>query len=156
MGVGCVGALGGCCEFDHGGDESGGDAVAGDVGDEEAGLLGIGDEEVVEVSGDGGHGNVAGGDLKVVGLGIGQGQNRGLDAACDFEFLLKFAELVVAMEASFRGYVAEGCEEEGEAERFYIVKGVPGAGDVVVEDKGREYEDASANDDGIADRFAFA
>ena len=100
--------------------------MAGDVGDEEAGLLAIGDEEVVEVAGDGGHGNVAGGDLKVVGLGIGQGENRGLDAACDFEFFLNFAELVVAREAALRGYVAEGCEEEGEAERFDIVKGEPG------------------------------
>ena len=40
-GVGGVGALGGGGEFDHGGDEGGGDAMAGDVGDEQAGLLGL-------------------------------------------------------------------------------------------------------------------
>src|SRR5437660_6530 len=64
-GVGGVGALGGCGEFDHGGDECGGDTVAGYVGDEEAGLLRIGEEEVVEVSGYGGHRDVAGGDGEV-------------------------------------------------------------------------------------------
>ena len=51
-----------------------GTAVSGDVGDEEAGLGFAGDEEVVEVSGDGGHGDVAGGDAEVRGLRIGGGE----------------------------------------------------------------------------------
>src|SRR3954467_9899703 len=91
-GVGCVGALRGGSEFDHGGDQRGRNAVAGYVGDEEAGLLRVGEEEVVEVSGYGGHGNVAGGDVEVSGLRVVPGQNRSLDAARDLEFFLNFAE----------------------------------------------------------------
>ena len=119
-GVGCVGALRGGGEFDHGGDECGGDTVAGDVGDEEAGLLRVGDEEVVEVSGYGGHGNVAGGDAEVRGGGVGGGEDVGLDAAGDFEFFLDFAELLVAVDAAFGGDIAESGEEEGEAYGFDI------------------------------------
>ena len=119
-GVGGVGALRGGCEFDHGGDERSGDAVTGDVGDEEAGLLGVGDEEVVEVSGDGGHGDVAGGYLEVVGGGIGGGEDVGLDAAGDFEFFLDFVELMIASESALDGDVDEGCEEEGEAYGFDV------------------------------------
>ena len=46
---------------------------------------------------------------------IGSRQNRCLNAACDFEFLLNFAELMVAMQTALCGYVAKGSEEEGEA-----------------------------------------
>src|ERR1700733_12687584 len=148
--VGSVGSLGGGGEFDHGGDERCGDSVAGDVGDEEAGLFWVGDEEVVEVSGDGGHGDVAGGYLEVIGGGIGGWEDVSLDAAGDLEFLLNLAELGIAGQTSFCGYVAEGGEEEGEAYGFDIVKSPQGAGYVVVEDEGAEYESGSANDDGVA------
>src|SRR4051812_2188093 len=99
-GVGCVGALRGGGEFDHRSDQRGRNAVAGYVGDKEAGLLRIGEEEVVEISGDRGHGNVTSGDVEMAGLRVGWRKDRGLDPACDFEFLLNFTELVVAFKAA--------------------------------------------------------
>src|ERR1700750_2839406 len=110
-GVGCVGALRGGREFDHGGDQRGGGAVAGYVGDEEAGLLRIGDEEVVEVTGYGGHGDVAGGYVEVVGFRVGSREDGCLDAAGDLEFFLNFVVLMVAMQTALCGYVAEGAEK---------------------------------------------
>src|SRR6202035_5181688 len=100
--------------------QRGWDTVAGYVGDEQACLGLVCDEEVVEVSGYGCHGNVAGGDVEVGRFRIGSRQNRCLNAACDFEFLLNFAELMVAMQTALCGYVAKGSEEEGEAEGLLI------------------------------------
>ena len=145
-GVGCVGTLRGGGEFDHGGDECGGDSVTGYIGDEQAGLLRSGDEEVVEVSGDGGHGNVAGGDLEVGGVGIGGGKDVGLDAAGDLQFFLDFAEFLVAVQGASRGYEAEDTEEEGEADWLDEVTDSEGCRDVAVESKEDEDGDAPTND----------
>src|SRR5262249_34804230 len=59
-----VGGLAGEGDFQHGSDESRGDAVAGDIGDENAEALLVDRKKVVEVSRDGAHGNVASGDFK--------------------------------------------------------------------------------------------
>ena len=67
----------------------------------------------------------------MVGGGIGWGENVGLDAAGDLEFLLELAELLVAMDAASGGDVAEGGEEDGEAHGFDVDEVAEGLKDVV-------------------------
>jgi len=71
---------------------------------------------VVEVSRYGGHWNAAGGDLKVRQRGETRGQNRQLYAAGNLEFLLNFAELLVALQSSSRSDVSQRTQEHYEPE----------------------------------------
>src|ERR1700722_19807301 len=59
-----VSATTGCGELDHGGDERGGDDVAGDIRNQQAYFRIVCEDEVVEVAGDGSHGKIAGGNTK--------------------------------------------------------------------------------------------
>ena len=115
----------------------------------------IGEKEVVEVSCDGGHGDVAGGDLEVIGRGIGRWKDVHLHAAGDVEFFLNLAELLIAGEGSPCGYIAEDSEEDGEANGFDTPTLLEYAGvledpgDVVAESEGDEGCDAAPDDDEV-------
>ena len=75
--------------------------------------------------------------------------------ACDLEFFLDFAELLIAGEAAASGNVAEHCEKDGEAERLFEWVKAEGCGDIVVEGEGDEDDDAATHDDEVAvDLFA--
>src|SRR6476620_6060843 len=75
------------CQFDHRCNQGGGNAVAGNVGDEESGARVIGENEIVKVSCDGSHRYVAGGDVKLSRARKFGRQNRLLDSPRDFQFL---------------------------------------------------------------------
>src|SRR5208282_2797946 len=104
-GAGGVFALGDGGHLDHGGDQGGGDAVTGDIGDEETRLADSGGQVVVEVAGDGGHGNVARGDVEVGRGGEVAGEQGDLDAAGQFELAMNLAQLHIAGERAAGGDV---------------------------------------------------
>src|ERR1700733_11764899 len=56
------------------------------------------------------------------------------------------------MQAALCGYVAEGSEEEGEAQGFFMGKVSEDPGDVIEEGKSGEDEDTSPHDDEVAVR----
>ena len=92
-----IGALRRSRYFHHGGDERRGNTVAGDVSDKKSGLRVVGHDEIVEVSGDGSHRHVTGGNSEVGRVGEPGGQNRQLDPFGYFKFFSDFTELLVPL-----------------------------------------------------------
>ena len=82
------------CDLEHGGDERGGHAVSGHIGDEGAQVLVVDTDEVVEISGDRGHGLVAGSDIEAGYLRRLAGNDGELDLARGLKLGPDLGELV--------------------------------------------------------------
>ena len=97
----CLVSLAGESDLNHRSNEGGRKAVAGDVGDENADVLVVDLDEIVEVAGDGGHGGVAGSNFEAEELGNGVGKDGKLNLAGHFEFLVEGVELGRELGAGF-------------------------------------------------------
>src|SRR3984893_449869 len=95
-GIGVVAPLRRRRKLDHGGNEGGRHAVTRDIGNQETGLMLIGDDVVIEIASYRSHRQVACGDSEVWRIRELRGQNRELDAAGHLQFLPNLAELLVA------------------------------------------------------------
>src|SRR6202007_3207628 len=73
---------------------------------------------VVEISGNRGHRNVAHRDLKILRVWELRRQNRKLDASGYVQFFLNLTELLVTLQRSSCGDVAETAQEDREPERL--------------------------------------
>jgi len=87
--------------LNHGGNQSGGEAVARDVGDENADVLLVDLNEIVEVPGDRGPRGIARGDLETGKRRDGVREDRELDLSGHLEFIVEGQKLLGELRASF-------------------------------------------------------
>jgi len=114
--------------LNHGRDQGGGNAVPGDIGDEDADMSFVDREKFVEVSGDGGHGAVGGADVESIEVGDGRRKDGGLNVAGDGEFVLYREETAFVVENELQGAVSETEEKNGEANVVEQEGNVPSQG----------------------------
>src|ERR1044072_4257674 len=87
--------------FQHGGDQCGGHAVARHIGDQNPGPVFIDNDEVIEVAGDGGHRYIAGGNIETGNLRNLARKDRKLDLPRGVEFAADVQKLSGQLLASF-------------------------------------------------------
>ena len=118
-----VRSLSGESDLNHGGDERGGQAMAGHVGDEDADVLVIDSNEIVEIAGNGSHGGVTSGDIEARQLGNRVREDGELDLASHFEFFVESLELRSKLSAGFaeENVAADTGFDDGGRERLVDV-----------------------------------
>ena len=94
--------------------------MAGDIGDQDANVLVVEDEEIVEVSGDGAHGKMACRDFEARKARNFAGKKRGLNLARDFEFLVDGQESFFVDESAMCGDVPQAAYANQEAQELNI------------------------------------
>jgi hypothetical protein len=113
-------------DLNHGRDQGGGEAVARDIGDQNADTLVVKLNEIVEIAGDGGHGGVAGGDIKARELRNRVGKNGELDLAGHLEFLVEGFELGSQLSAGFAKHdvtAHTSCDDGGRKGLVDVING---------------------------------
>src|SRR5690348_10527794 len=109
------------CDFQHRGDQRGGHAVSGDVGYENAYTFVVRKEEIVEIAGDGAHGDVACGDFESCEDGNALRKNGGLNLAGNFQLFVDCEEPFFVCEDAARGNVTEARDENQETHKLDVV-----------------------------------
>jgi len=115
-----VGCLRGKSDLQHGSDERGRDAVTGDVGDENAELIACERKEIVEIAGDGAHGQITRGYFD-----SGQPRNFTRQDGClnllgDFKFFLNREKALLLGENAVSNEVTQA-EYKGEKPYWFDV-----------------------------------
>src|SRR5580658_2958983 len=118
--VGSVSRLPGERDFEHRSNNRRWYAVAGDVSDENAELIFLGRKEIVEISGNRAHGEIASSDLEASDAGHFARENRGLDLARDFKLFVDRKQTMLICEGAVGRHVAEAADEKQETERFEV------------------------------------
>ena len=122
-GIVSVRKLGGESNFEHGGDERGGNSVASHVGDQNADAFFVEDEEIVEIAGDGAHGEVASGDVEASEGRNGLRERGGLNLLSDFELFLDGEEPLFVGEGAAGRDISEAADESEKAKILDVVAG---------------------------------
>src|SRR5215813_10602167 len=86
------------------------------IGNQKAHLLWAGDDVVIEIASHRSHGHIASADSEVRRPWKFCRQNRKLDAASNVEFLLDFAQLLIALQGAASGHVAQASQKDRKAE----------------------------------------
>ena len=116
-----VSGLRGKGDLEHGSDERSGDAVTGDIGDQNPDVLVIDHQKIVEIACYGAHGEVTGGDFET-GEAWEFARKKGrLDLAGNFEFFVDGEEALFVDEGAARGDVAEASDANEEAEELDVL-----------------------------------
>ena len=111
--------------------------MAGYVGDENAELLAIQREEIVEVAGDRAHGEIASRDLHASDAGHCARENRGLDPPRNFEFFVDDEQAMLIGEGAVGRHIAKAADKKQETESFVVGSTSPQTkvGEIAVEHK---------------------
>src|SRR5271165_2943545 len=139
--------LSGESDLEHGSDDGGGHAVAGNVGNQNAELVVAEHQEIVKIAGHRAHGQITRGDLRARENRHGAGQNRGLDLARDGQLAVDGQQAVLVGKRAVSGHIPEAGDEEQEAEGFGV-RSVPQAeaGKVALKHKSAKNEQAEVED----------
>src|SRR5258706_646365 len=96
----------------HRSDKGGGNAVAGDVGDENAELIAFEHEEIIEIAGNSTHREIASSDFQASDAGHFTRENRRLDLARNFKLFVDSEQAMLIGEGAVGGHVAEAADEK--------------------------------------------
>jgi len=141
-GRGGVGGLRRGGDLDHRRHEGGGDAVAGNVGEQHAEAISRGGQEIVEVAGDLGGRDVAHGEIEPWQAGERRGQQGALNRACGLELLPERGQARAPGEELARRDRAQAADEDEQPQALGELRPDEDAvgAEVVAEDE--ESEDA--------------
>ena len=128
-------------DLQHGGDQGGGNAMSSDVGDQNADALFIDPKEIVEIAGNGVHGQIARSNFESRERRDAVRKRGGLNPAGDFQLFVDGEESFFVREGTIRGHVSETRNENQETNKLHVVPGQDLKGhEICVRDEQKRYE----------------
>src|SRR5579863_8508009 len=115
-----VAGLAGKRDFKHRSNQGGGDAVSGDVGDENAKMISFERQEIVEISRNGAHGKITRCDFDPGAASNFARKNGCLNLLRDFQLFLNSKEALFLGNNSMGHKIAEGAHQKEKADRFDV------------------------------------
>ncbi len=127
--------------LEHGSDQGGWHSVSSDVGDQNADALFIDAKEIVEIAGNGAHGDVARSNFESRERGDAVRKRGRLNPAGDFQLFVDGEESFFVREGTVRGHVSETRDENQETKKFHVVPGQDlKTHEICVQDEQKTYE----------------
>ena len=81
--------------------------MSSDVSHQDAGSLLVGNDKVIEIARDGRHGEIGGGNAKILDVGNSAGKNRRLYLSGDVEFVFNGDQSALVREHELQRYVSK-------------------------------------------------
>ena len=110
------------CHLHHRGDKRSRNSVSGNVGDKQSGVLVVGEQEIIEISGHRSHGHILCRNVKRSRSREGIGQNGELHAPRKIEFLLNFTQFLVTLQGATCGDIPEAGKQYRKTVRLDVAE----------------------------------